>query len=256
MLFRRGSSVRSEAQRQAVIRGLLKPGESFDMMTGQYLSPRYLHGKRRIASLAERMEQWLSRFGGILHMDGGFYNDTRAPFTAADVASVTLATTDKALYPVANFPALGSNYFSFIGKKLRIQLFGRMTTAATPGNGAFDIYWGTGADANGTIIQSSTASALAASQTNLSWALDILVTCRGFGATGALLITGTARLNPSLYGTFNAATMAGLEFLPSSAPAQVTADLTAANIVSVQYKRSGSTAETMQVHDGVVTALN
>jgi hypothetical protein len=255
MFFRRGSSVRSEAQRQAVVRGLLKPGESFDMMTGEYLSPRYVHGKRRIRTISERIEELMTRYGLIRHMDGGNYQDTRLPFTAADVASVTLATTDKALYPIANFPVLGSNYFGFIGKKIAIKLFGRMTTAVTPGNGAFDIYWGTGADANGTILQSSTAVALAASQTNLSWCVDLLVTCRGFGAAGALLVTGTARLNASLYATFNAAALAS-EMIPASAPAQVTADLTAANIVSVQYKRSGSTAETMLVHDGLVTSLN
>jgi hypothetical protein len=216
--------------------------------TGQYLSPRYLHGRRRIATIAERIEEWLTRFRGITHMDGAFYQDTRAPFTAADVASVTLATTDKALYPVANFPVLGSNYFGQIGKKLSIELFGRITTAATPGNGTWDIYWGTGADANGTIIQSSAAQALTASQTNLSWYVKLLATCRGFGSAGALLVTGVA--------VYNEAVVAPKQFIPASAAAQVTADLTAANILSVQYKRSGSTAEAMQVHDGVVTALN
>jgi hypothetical protein len=44
--------------------------------------------------------------------------------------------------------------------------------------------------------------------------------------------------------------------IPASAPAQVTVDLSAANIVSVQFKRSGSTVETMQVHDMTVLALN
>jgi hypothetical protein len=45
--------------------------------------------------------------------------------------------------------------------------------------------------------------------------------------------------------------------LPASAPAVSGAvDLTAANIISVQFLRSGSTAETMQVHDMEVIALN
>jgi hypothetical protein len=39
-------------------------------------------------------------------------------------------------------------------------------------------------------------------------------------------------------------------FIPASAAAvSGGVDLTAANIISVQFKRSGSTAETMQVHD-------
>jgi hypothetical protein len=248
MLFRRGSSVHHEAQRQAVVRGLLKPGESFDMATGEYLSPRYLHGKRRIATIGERLEQFMAAMGLLKHMDGAFYQDTRSPFTAADIASVTLASTNKALYPVANFPVLGSNYFSFVGKKLVIELFGRITTAATPGNGAFAFFWGSGADANGTSIQTSTAVALTANQTNLSWYAKLLVTCRAFGSAGALLVTGFA--------FFNEAVLAAKQMIPASAAAQTTVDLTAANIVSVQYNRSGSTAETMQVHDGVITALN
>src|SRR3954469_16961871 len=169
MFGRRSSSVHNAAQRQDVVRGLLKPGMSFDMATGQYLDPKYMHGKRRIATLGERIEQAMAALGLIKHMDDAFYQDTRGPFTATDIAAVTLAATDKALYPIANFPVLGSNYWKFIGKKLRIQLFGRITTVLTPGNGTLDVYWGTGADANGTIIQSSAAHALTASQTNLSW---------------------------------------------------------------------------------------
>lgn len=184
-------------------------------------------------------------------MDGPFYNDLRSPFTAADIAAVTLATTDLALYPVANFPVLGSNYFGWIGKKLRIWMFGRITTAATPGNGTFDVYWGTGAAANGTIIGSSAAFALTASQTSLSWRASFDITCRAFGASGALLCTGEASFNNAVV----ANTLQPL-LIPASAAVQTTVDLTAANIVSVQFKRSGSTAETIQVHELNVAALN
>lgn len=256
-MFGRQSSVGNEAQRQAVVKGLLKPGMSFDMATGQYLDPKYLHGKRRIRTMGERIEEMLTKMGAIKHMDGPYYQDTRSPFTAADVGQVTLASTNKALYPVANFPVLGSNYFGQIGKKIAIEMFGRITTAATPGNGAFAVLWGTGADANGTNLLSPapTAIALAASQTALSWYIKLLITCRAFGSSGALLCTGVARFNAAIYATFNAAAMTS-ELLPSNTPVQVAVDLTAANIVSVQYNRSGSTAETMQVHDGVVSALN
>lgn len=182
--------------------------------------------------------------------DGLFYNDLRVPFTAADIAAVTLATTDKALYGQSNFPVLGGNYFSFAGKKTRIRLFGRITTAVTPGNGTFDIYYGSGADANGTILASSAAMTLIASQTNISWMAEINVHCRSIGATGTLFCTGWAQ-----FGT--AVIAAGMFLIPASAPAvSGSLDLTAANILSVQFKRSGSTAETMQVHDMDVVALN
>jgi hypothetical protein len=181
--------------------------------------------------------------------DGLFYNDLREPFIGTDITAVTLAATAKALYPASNFPVLGGQYFARIGKKLRIRLFGRMTTGATPGNGSFNVYYGTGADANGVALMTGTPVALAASQTNLSWMCEVFVHCRSIGSTGTLFCTGKADFNESI--------LAARMLLPASAPAVSGAcDLTAALIISVQFLRSGSTAETMQVHDMEVTAMN
>lgn len=185
-------------------------------------------------------------------MDGPYYLDQRLPFISTDIAQVTLAATDKALYPLANFPILGGNYFSFVGKALLVKLFGRITTVLTPGNGTFDIYYGSGADATGTILASSAAFALSASQTNLSWELEFIVRCRTMGATGTLFCTGKAKFNNAVV----ASTLQPI-LIPASAPAASgSVDLTAANIISAQFKRSGSTAETMQVHEMAVIALN
>lgn len=181
--------------------------------------------------------------------DGLFYNDIREPCISTDIGQVTLATTDKALYPASNFPVLGGQYFARLGKKLKIRLFGRMTTVLTPGNGTWDIYYGTGADANGTILASSQAHALTASQTALTWMMECFVHCRSIGSAGTLFCTGYALYNESI--------TAPHQLIPaSSAVVSGGVDLTAANIISVQYKRSGSTAETMTVHDMEVTALN
>jgi hypothetical protein len=185
-------------------------------------------------------------------MDGAFYHDTREPFIATDIAAVTLAATFKALYPASNFPVLGGQYFARPGKKLRIRLFGRMTTAATPGNLQFGIYYGTGADANGVQLAVSLAKALSISQTNVSWMLEAFVHCRTIGATGTLFVTGRADVHVGAI----ASTLAPI-LIPDSAPVVSGAcDLTAAQIISVQALRSGSTAETMQVHDLEVVALN
>lgn len=181
--------------------------------------------------------------------DGLFYNDLREPFIASDITAVTLATTNKALYPASNFPSLGGQYFARPGKKVHVRLFGRITTVLTPGNITFGVYYGTGADANGVLLASSTAQALTASQTNLSWQADVFVHCRSIGSAGTLFVTGRAR--------FNEAVCAPEILIPSSAPVVSGAcDLTAALIISVQAARSGSTAETMQVHDMEVIALN
>lgn len=184
--------------------------------------------------------------------DGLFYNDLREPFIGADIAAVTLAATAKALYPASNFPVLGGQYFVRIGKKLRIRLFGRMTTGATPGNGSFNVYYGTGADANGIAILTGTPVALVANATNLSWMVEIYVHARSLGSAGTLFVTGMAQFNVGLL----LSTVAPM-LLPASAPVVSGAcDLTAANIISVQFLRSGSTAETMQVHDMEVVAMN
>lgn len=185
-------------------------------------------------------------------MDGAFYLDTREPFIGLDVAAVTLASTLKALYPAGNFPPLGGQYFARVGKKLHIRAFGRATTGATPGNLVVSLLYGTGADANGVVLASSAATALTASQTNLTWQADFYVHCRSTGATGTLFCTGELVANPGLV----ASTLQPI-MIPASAPVVSAAcDLTAALILSVQASRSGSTAETMQIHDLEVTALN
>src|SRR5258708_38560247 len=118
--------------------------------------------------------------------DGRFYTDLREPFISADQSPVTLSTTAKALYTASAFPVLGGQYFSRIGKKLRIRLFGKMTTGATPGNGSFNVYYGTGADANGVALMTGTPVALVANGTNLSWETELYVHCRSTGSAGTL----------------------------------------------------------------------
>lgn len=185
-------------------------------------------------------------------MDGAFYQDTREPFIASDIAAVTLAATNKALYPVSNFPALGGQYFARPGKKLHIMAYGRMTTGATPGNLTLGVLYGTGADANGVVLQSSAAIALVANQTNIMWMMDIMVHCRSIGSAGTLFACGMFQCNPALI-----ASTAQPVMIPASAAAVSGAcDLTAANIISLQALRSGSTAETMQIHDLKVVSVN
>ena len=184
--------------------------------------------------------------------DGLFYNDLREPFCVADLAAISPLSTAVALYTASAFPVLGGQYFARPGKALKIQIFGRMTSAATPGNVSWAVYYGTGASANGILLASSTPKAWLANQTNGSWYLETVVTCRTTGSAGTLFCTGfvlphvahvVSTLQPVL--------------IPDTAPVVSAAcDLTASLIISVQMLRSGSTAETAQVHQMQVTALN
>jgi len=183
--------------------------------------------------------------------DGLYYVDSRQPFISADVAAVTMAATAKALIPAANIPVLGGNYFSFIGKAMRIRLFGRMTVAASPGNLTMQLMYGTGADANGVVLAASAATAITASQTNISWQCEYVVRCRSMGATGTLFCTGSCIANPAII-----ASTAQPMMIPASAPAASAAcDLTASLLLSPQVIQSG-TAGTIQVHDVLYEALN
>jgi hypothetical protein len=180
--------------------------------------------------------------------DGKFYLDTLPPFIVTDVASVTLSTTAKALYPVGNVPAMGKDYW-WAGKKVYVWVYGRCTSAATPGNLTVQLMYGTGADANGTILAASAATAWTASQSNLSFYAWWRVYCTAIGSSGALFAKGAVK--------FNEAAIAAELMMPASAPATVTVDLTvASNVLSVQALRSGSTAETMQLHDIVMRPEN
>lgn len=184
--------------------------------------------------------------------DGIFYNDLREPHFVSDLAPVTLAATAKALYTPSAFPVLGGQYFVRPGKKLKIRLFGKMTTVLTPGNGSFNVYYGNGADANGVLLMTGTPVALSASQTNLSWRAEINVRCVSTGSAGTLYCTGHAHFHVSLI----ASTLQPILLPASAAAVSGACDLTAANIISVQYLRSGSTAETMAVQDMDVVSMD
>lgn len=184
--------------------------------------------------------------------NGSFFLDTREPFLVSDVAAVTLAATAKALYTPSNFPVLGGQYWARPGKKLWIHLAGKMTTAVTPANGSFNVYYGDGTDANGVLLMTGTPVALTASKTNLSWWADIFVRCITTGSVGTLECFGIAHFNVGLI----ASTLQPILLPDNTAAVSGACDLTAAKIISVQYLRSGSTVETMAVQDMSVVSMN
>jgi hypothetical protein len=159
------------------------------------------------------------------------YHETIDPAVMADETAITLATTYKALIPTARYN-LGSQFFNKVGRKLRIRAFGKITTAATPGNGQIGILFGTNADANGVNVVQSAAVALIASQTNISWECEVYI--------------------PAVI-----ATTASPMYLPASAAVvSASVDLTGVLVPSLQFLRSGSTAETMTVQDYDISPLN
>ena len=183
--------------------------------------------------------------------DGLFYNDLREPFLVADLTAVTMAATAKAIYPASNFPVLGPAYFNRVGKMLKITAWLKMVLGATPGNFSFNLHWGTGADANGTLIcVAGTPVALTASVTKCG-KVEFTIRCLSIGATGTLQATGIAHFDPAII----ASTLQPILIPTAGAAASAALDLTAALIPSVQVLQSG-TAGTIQVQQLEVVAMN
>lgn len=204
-----------------------------------------------VSFLDQAAYERVSGEGGYRMMaDGTQYRDTRQPNMVAAQTAITLAATDKLLYP-GSMSAIVANYF-WPGKVVKLTVYGAFTTVLTPGNLGQELYFGT-ADAGGTLLGSSAAPALTASRTSMSVKIEAYCRCRSSGPTGTLFAWALG-----MYGgaTTNDLLAVPGVFTPAAVPAATTVDTTAASGFNVQIKRSGSTAETFTTHDLLFEALN
>lgn len=192
------------------------------------------------------------------------YHETRDPyFNSADFTAVSPISTSISIVPIARVPgtslAFPAGYWLKPGRRWWIRMLGRMTTAATPGNVTLELRYQTGTptDAGGTILATSAAVAAAANKTNITWYAEFLVESRGEASTFAPTATpvfGWGMFMPEPSSVILAAANNPLH-LPATAPAAVNVDATLAGCIHVDMKRSGSTAETIQVHDLAVNSM-
>lgn len=179
-----------------------------------------------------------------------FIQDTRPPFAVDAFPTITLSTTSLMLWPAAIWsPTYATDWFG--GKLFHCRAFGTLTTAATPGNLTIEIRYGT-TDNAGILLATSAALTLVASQTTQSWRSEFYVRCRDMGqpgTNGLLAATG-------IFECSTAVIAAGQAMIPASAPAAVACDTSITSGINLQFKRSGSTAETATVQEMVFAALN
>lgn len=196
-----------------------------------------------------------ARFGNseepYFNLGGPWYQDTRAPHPAADFSTVTLSTTSLQLWPSSVWtPTFAADWWA--GKLFYLRVYGKMTTGTTPNSLTIELRYGT-ADNAGTILATSALQTLVASQTNISWRAEFRIRCTATGPTatsGAIKATGVFECNTALIA-------AGQAMIPASAPATVgSLDLTTTSAINLQFKRSGSTAETATVTDLEFVANN
>lgn len=107
------------------------------------------------------------------------------------------------------FPA---QFFQFIGQMIRVRAAGRMTTVTSPGTLTWQLNLGS---AGATSVAASQAFTLVASQTNITWIVDLTLTLRALdtaSAAGAnFMFTGTYWAGALNATVFNA--------IPATAPA-------------------------------------
>ena len=189
------------------------------------------------------------------------YHESRNPITqTADYGSITLSTTAKAIMSVTTeLPGsplqFGQGYWQ-IGKKWHCRMFGKATSVLTPGNLTIEIRHQTGTavtDAGGTILATSGAVAIAASKTNASWFLDFTVESRAQIGTAAGLFAKGFFFTDAATGYIAASSLP--IFIPATAAAATNVDTTLAGYINIQWKRSGSSAETVTVQDLQVNSI-
>lgn len=159
----------------------------------------------------------------------------------------TSTTATSILAPAARL-TLPSNYFSVIGKALKVRAQGRLSTFTS---GTLTLAINLGTIASPIIVFTSQAITMAASQTNLSWDLEVELVARAIGnATNANLM-GIGRL-------LSAAAAATVTMVPASAPAVGTGfDSTITNVVDLFATWSVSNAaNSIQTHTFSVESLN
>lgn len=222
-----------------------------------FIAERAMHDERvlEVITLLDKgaMDMALAEQGGWQPMtatDGIFYRDSRQPWCIAAQTSITLATTDKLLYP-GSLTALVANYYT-PGKANKLTVMGAFTTVLTPGNLGVEHYYGT-TDAGGTLLGSSAAVALTASKTSFTAIIEAYTRCRSTGPTGSLISWGRFMSDGAGLLTVSASNPV---LTPQATVAATTIDTTAAQGYNAQIKRSGSTAETFVTHDIIFEALN
>jgi hypothetical protein len=149
-----------------------------------------------------------------------YWTSPLPPFHTADGGGAvgTAALTDVSPAPSIIIPA---NMLE-VGSRLEIDLFGRYTTAATPGSASTGWYIGSGAIGSAAAVVVTASNALGASVTNRSFRMQGSASVRTVGTTGTII---------GLTETISVPTVNAIEIAPATAPTAVTLDTTVANKV-------------------------
>ena len=175
----------------------------------------------------------------------------------SDGAALTASVTPTSIIPAAARFTLPPNFFSEVGKAIRVRGAGRVTTVTTPGTLTLDIRLG---PTGNIVVFNGGAMALnATAQTNATWEFEATLICRSIGASGAATILGIGSwASRALIGSpASGAGAPGNALLPDTAPAVGTGfDSTIANIVDLFATWGTSNGNSITCHQFVLESLN
>lgn len=160
----------------------------------------------------------------------------------ADQTPITGAS-EALLYPY-HFGAINPSFWQ-IGQAVKLTVIGKITSAAsTPGNWTTTVRWGQ--TTAGTSLAASAALALATTQTNITFIIELYIVCRatGSGSAGSLIVIGTVNGGTGVT-LFTTGPQAAI---PASAPAAVAVDTSIYNALLVDSTLgSASDSQTAQI---------
>lgn len=176
-----------------------------------------------------------------------------------DGAALANSTTATSLLPSVARRTLPSNFFYYIGQKIRVRAKGRVSNiVTTPGTLTLDVRLGT--VASPIIVFNGGAMALnVTAQTNATWEAEFDLVCRAIGTGTAANLMGTGKFcSRSLVGSpAVAAGSPGVALLPDTAPVVGTGfDSTLTHVVDFFATWSIANAgNSIQLHDFELESL-
>ncbi len=174
-----------------------------------------------------------------------------------DSTALTTSTTPTTILPPSAHLIIPANFFQ-IGQVLRLRAYGRISTVTTPGTLALAFMLGPTSNISAFAPAAMTLNATAT--TNVTWFLEMMMTCRAIGSGTSANLMGTgqfisrALLNAPAVGTTLGV---GVALLPDTAPAVGTGfDSTVANTADLFGTWSINNADSILTHQYTLESMN
>lgn len=169
--------------------------------------------------------------------------------TIADGTAVT-AAAETIMCPDFNIPA----FYMAPGRTLRIYAAGIISTVVTtPGTGVWAVRWG---GVGGTLLcKSAVQNFNTAAQTNVGWNMNVYITCRSAGATGAFMSSGELNCFDLLSSTAANLLPAVMGSAGTASNAAVTVDTTTAKLLSCTFTQTVTTGS-LTCQQRIIEVLN